>query len=98
MTQTWKNNKGEVAIELAVDETTGIILKVSDEEKTKHGKEIEELQTLNMYPPKDEEKIKGVVGEDGLTTYQISPGKNWEFAQKDIVATCNFWMGGLSVI
>lgn len=84
-----------MAIELAVDET-GIVLRINEEEKLKHGKEIEELQTLNMYPPKDEEKIVGVTGDDGITTYQMVPGKNWEFAQRDIVATCEFWMNGLN--
>jgi hypothetical protein len=95
MTKTWKNNKDDLAIELTVEET-GIVLKVNNEEKTKHGKEIEELQTLNMYPPKDENKVFGTVSDDGQwTTYEMVPGKNWEFAKKDIVATMNFWMSGL---
>ena len=97
MTKLWKNSKDEVAIELVVDET-GIVLKVNEEEKAKHGKEIEELQTLNMYPPKDEEKIKGTADEGGLTVYQMVPGKNWDFAQKDILATCEFWMGKMAVL
>lgn len=97
MTQTWKNSNGETAIELMVDEVEGIVLKINNEEKLKHGKEIAEMQTLNMYPPKDEEKITGTVSEDGIwTTYEIKPGKNWEFAQKDIVATCEFWTRGLT--
>lgn len=99
MTQIWKNNQGEVAIDLNIDESLGITLKINNEEKMKHGKEIEELQTLNMYPPRDEEKIGGVVSEDGnWTTYEMKPGKNWDYAQKDIVATMNFWMNGLTAM
>lgn len=93
MTQTWNNNKGEPAIEIIVDEAEGINLKINKEEKAKHSKEIEELQTLNMYPPKDEEKIAGTVSSDGeWTTYEMKKGKNWDYAKKDIVCTCEFWI------
>ncbi len=97
MTQTWKNEKGEVAIELTIDDVEGIILKINNEENLKHRSELLELQTLNMYPPKDEEKMTGTVSEDGQwTTYETRPGQNWEYAKKDIVATCDFWMGELT--
>jgi len=98
MTYEWKNKAGEVAVQLSVDDTTGIGIRINNEEKLKHGKEIEEMQTLNMYPPKNEEQIKGMVSPDGLwTNYEIAPGKNWEFAKKDIVATFDFWMNGLNI-
>lgn len=93
MTQTWKNDKGEPVIELEIDEAKGITLKINKEVKGQHGKEIEELQTLDMYPPRDEEKIEGVTSADGeWTTYEFKKGKNWEYAKKDIVSTCDFWM------
>lgn len=97
MTKQWKNSNGEVAIELTIDDVEGIVLKLNSEENIKHGKEVEEMQTLNMYPPRDEEKISGVADESGSwTTYEIVPGKNWEFAQKDIVSTCDFWKGSFN--
>jgi hypothetical protein len=65
MTQTWKNDKGEPVIELEIDEAKGVTLKVNKELKAKHGKEIEELQTLNMYPPKNEDQVDGVASADG---------------------------------
>ncbi len=93
MNRQWKNSLGENAIELLVDNVTGISLKLNNEEKVKHGKEVEELQTLDMYPPKNEEKVGGELSEDGKwTTYEFKPGKNWNFAKKDIEATCDFWM------
>lgn len=93
MTQTWNNIKGEPSIEITIDETEGITLKVNKEEKAKHSKEIEELQTLNMYPPKDEEKIAGTESPKGnWTTYEMKKGKNWDYAKKDIVNTCEFWI------
>lgn len=99
MTQTWKNKAGEVVIEVDIDETQGITLKLREDENIKHSSELIELQTLNMYPPKDEEKINGEVMEDGKwTVYKTKPGKNWEYAQKDIVATCDFWINGLGEI
>ncbi len=93
MTYEWKNNRGEPVIGLEIDEAKGITLKVNKEVKDQHGKEIEELQTLNMYPPRDEEKIEGVTSTDNeWTTYEFKKGKNWEYAKKDIVGTCEFWM------
>ncbi len=93
MTRNWKNDKGETAIEIEIDEAKGITLKVNKEMKTRHGKEIEELQTLNMYPPKNEEQVEGVASAAGeWTTYEFKKGKNWEYAKNDIVNTCEFWM------
>jgi hypothetical protein len=93
MTQTWKNDKGEPVIELEIDEAKGVTLKVNKELKAKHGKEIEELQTLNMYPPKNEDQVDGVASVDGeWTIYEFKKGKNWDYAKKDIVGTCEFWM------
>lgn len=93
MTRTWNDNEGKIAIELNIDDVTGIVLKISQNIKNNHASEIEELQTLNMYPPKDEEKIAGIDSDDGeWTTYEMKKGKNWEYAKKDIVNTCEFWM------
>lgn len=96
MTQTWKNKRGEEVIKLEVDEVQGITLVLCEDENNKHASEVAEMQTLNMYPPKDEEKIGGESVDDGKwTVYRMTPGKNWDYAQKDIVATCDFWINGL---
>ncbi len=94
MTYEWKNKEGRLLAWLCVDDSQGIDVKVADEIKTKHGKEIEELQTLNLYPPLDETKVAGEVSEDGMTTYRIKPSKKWELAKQDIVATFKFWLDG----
>lgn len=92
MTYEWKNKEGKLAAQLEIDEEKGIAIKVDQQTKDKHGKEIEELQTLNLYPPVDEEKIRGVE-DDGMTRYDIGKSRKWEFAKGDILATFNFWLG-----
>lgn len=94
MTYEWKNKEEKVLARLTIDDTVGIEITLCAEEKSKHGKEIEELQTLNLYPPVDETKIAGETDASGMTVYKIKPSKKWELAKQDIVATFKFWMDG----
>lgn len=94
MTYEWKNKEEEVLAKLLVDDNSGIEIWLCPEEKTKHGKEIEELQTLNLYPPVDETKLAGEINANQMTIYRIKPSRKWELAKQDIVATFKFWMDG----
>lgn len=94
MKYEWKNSDGDFLASLNIDEQSGIEIVVSPEIRDKHGKEIEELQTLNLYPPVDETKINGEPSEREKTIYRIKPSKKWELAKQDIVATFKFWMDG----
>ncbi len=94
MTYEWKNKEEKVLAKLIVDDATGIEISLCEDEKIKHGKEIEELQTLNLYPPLDEEKVAGETDTNGMTVYRFKPSKKWELAKQDIVATFKFWMDG----
>ena len=94
MVYDWKNKEGALCTKLELDDTLGITILVDQETKAKHGKEIEELQTLNLYPPVDEEKVAGEMDSDGMTVYKIKPSKKWELAKQDIVATFKFWLDG----
>ncbi len=94
MTYEWKNKEGLILAKLVIDDVAGIEIELSAEEQAKHGKEIEELQTLNLYPPVNEEKISGELGTDGKVIYRIKPSKKWELAKQDILATFKFWMDG----
>lgn len=94
MTYEWKNKEEKVLAKLNVDDVAGIEIELCAEEKNKHGKEIEELQTLNLYPPVDENKIAGETDATGMTVYKIKPSRKWELAKQDIVATFKFWMDG----
>lgn len=94
MTHEWKDKDGMPLAKLTVDDEVGITIELCAEENAKHANEIEEMQTLAMYPPKNEENIKGIQQADGWTRYQFSKGKNWEFAKKDIEATFKFWIDG----
>lgn len=94
MTYEWKNKEEKVLAKLVVDDNSGIEIQLCPEEKAKHGKEIEELQTLNLYPPVDETKVTGENGANEMTVYRIKPSRKWELAKQDIVATFKFWMDG----
>ncbi len=94
MTYEWKNKEDSILAKLTVDDVEGIEIALCENEKIKHGKEIEELQTLNLYPPVDEAKIAGEADASGMTVYKIKPSKKWELAKQDIVATFKFWMDG----
>lgn len=94
MTYEWKNKDGLVLAKLTIDEDSGINIELCASEKVKHAKEIEELQTLNLYPPVDETKIAGEPGKGEMTVYRIKPSRKWELAKQDILATFKFWMDG----
>jgi len=94
MTYEWKDKNDMTLVKLVVDDIAGIEIELCADEKAKHGKEIEEMQTLNLYPPADEAKIAGEPGEGEMTVYKIKPSKKWELAKQDIVATFKFWMDG----
>lgn len=94
MIYDWKKNDGSLLAQLSLDDASGIEIKIAPEIKLKHGREIEELQTLNLYPPLDESKVAGEITEDGMTTYRIKPSRKWELAKQDIVATFRFWLDG----
>lgn len=94
MIYEWKNKDGGLLAWLNIEDNLGIEIRVADEVRLKHGKEIEELQTLNLYPPVDETKIAGETSDVGMTVYKIKPSKKWELAKQDIVATFKFWLDG----
>jgi len=92
--QSWINKEGQEIATVEIDEQNGINIEVEVESLGSHRKEMEELLTLSLYPPRDEEKTKGVVSADGKwITYDIKKGQKWELAKVDMVNTFHFWFG-----
>jgi len=95
-TQSWKNKEGEVVATVEVDDKKGIKITAEIEALGTHRKEMEELLTLGMYPPKDDEMAKGEVSEDGKwITYETKKGQRWDIAKVDMMNTFYFWFGEL---
>lgn len=92
--QIWKNEQGEEIASVLIDEKNGIEAKIRMDVVKDHRKEMEELLTLGLYPPRDEEKLKGEVTSDGAwIVYQTRKGQKWELAKVDMVNTFHFWFG-----
>ena len=92
--QVWKNKEGVEIACIVIDEEKGIEIRADIETLGKHREEMEELLTLGLYPPKDEEKAKGVVSDDNKwITFETKRGQKWELAKVDIVNTFHFWFG-----
>ena len=92
--QVWKNKDGVEIATIFIDEEKGIEIKIDIEALGKHREEVEELLTLSLYPPRDEEKTKGVISDDKKwIIYETKRGQKWELAKIDIVNTFHFWFG-----
>lgn len=90
--QHWKNDRGEIVATVEVDDKSGITIKAEIEALGAHRKEMEELLTLGLYPPKNEDKAKGEISEDGKwITYETKRGQRWDIAKIDMINTFYFW-------
>lgn len=91
--QIWKNKDGLEIASVEINEN-GMIIKIELNTLGAHRKEMEELLTLGLYPPKEEEKAKGEISSDGKwITYETKKGQKWELAKVDMVNTFHFWFG-----
>lgn len=90
--KAWKNKDGEIA-RIKIDDSN-ITLEISEETKSRFGKDIFELQSLSMFPPLDENKIEGEKIENNWTRYVFKKGPNWERAKEEIIKTFDFWLDG----
>ncbi len=90
--KVWKNKDAEV-VRIAIDDSS-IVLETNEEISNKYGKDILELQKLNMFPPFDETKMEGEKIENNWTRYIFKKGENWERAKGEIINTFDFWIDG----
>lgn len=92
ISKQWRNEAGEVVVNLQIDDAS-ISLTVYEEVESRYHKDIVELQSLDMYPPIDEDLVEGTRTDDGGVKYCFKKGKNWERAKEEIVKTFDFWLG-----
>jgi hypothetical protein len=82
----------ELIASLEIDDSQGMKLIFACEMLARIAGDLQDLMSLSMYPPKDEDRVSGVPIMDGkYTEYEIKKGTKWEMAKIDMANTFRFW-------